>query len=120
MDFVDKQNRAFAVNFLLISGFFNHRPNFFDAGKYRRKMDKIRLRFPGDNSSERGFSATRGTPEYHRENPVFLNGVPNKRSGADHSILADKLANMPGPHPLCQRPGRFGRFLGVIDNQRCP
>ena len=64
MNLVHKQQRATSQPLLQL-GFFNGRPNIFNACQYRRKRDEMRVEGLRRESGERGFSDPGWTPKNH-------------------------------------------------------
>jgi hypothetical protein len=124
VDFIHEQNGLSAVQAQLLTGGVNDRANVFDSRKDRRKVGEMRPGLAGNDSGQRGFTATRRTPQDHRKDLVIFDGPTDQGPLADQVLLADELGEVARTHAFGQGSrrvkGRPGSIVEQIGHENGP
>ena len=109
MDLIDKEYGLAAVVTRLLR--LSH-DNFdlFDTGKDCAERNEIRTCHFGDDARQGGLAGPRRSPQDQRAKLILLDAHPERLSSCQKMLLANKILEFFGPHPIGQR-GVQGRAL---------
>ena len=102
MDFIDKDNDAFAVHAAAIR-LLHDRTDVLDPARHRREIDEFCLRLRCDDLGKRRLSDTGRSPEDHGGDMVAFDETAQHLSLAEKMFLPDKFRERPWTNTLRER-----------------
>ncbi len=113
MDFVDKQNRFFAVHGQVGLGSLHSGTDIFDTRRGGVKGFKGIVADFGNDVSQRGFAAARRAVQNHIGKLACLNHAAQHFAAAQNVVLTQYFVHVFGAHAAGQRTGAAG-LVGIV------
>ena len=115
VDFIDEKQRASTrAAALNLQPFFRRRddaPHIGDAARHRRKIFKVRVAAPRDETRQRGFAAARRPEKQARRRASRFDHAAQRRARLHQMRLPDELVEIARPHARRQRTRKINRVV---------